>query len=280
MLKKFLCLLTFSTVLAGMAANIARADMADISFSNNQIRVQAITTYVDYTETGNGTLGTKTGILDTESGPVGGFAVAFSFMNNLLLQHDYLELNADFSNGKTKYIGSYQGGTYGSVVSQSAATFHNFSGRYGRSFSLKDRFMLTPYFELGRHQWYRGVNSGELYSHNHYGLGIMGQYSPIKKWVYSANLMYGYTFGSAITVNSSAGFNGFTGALGNSAKYRAALSADYAISKALHLNTGIEYVSFSYGMSGIFPIGGGYVAWEPDSKTNFTIFRLGLGSEF
>jgi hypothetical protein len=275
MLKKILYLIAYTMVSAG-----ACADTGDIKFSNNQIRVQAISTYVDYTETGNGTLGTKTGILDTESGPVGGFAVALSFMNNLLLKNDYLELNVDFSNGKTKYIGSYQGGTYGSVVTQSTATFHNFGGRYGTGFALKEHVMLTPYIELGKHQWYRGVNSGELYTHNYYGIGIMGQYSPIKKWVYSASFMYGSTFGSAITVNSGSTYSGFSGALGNSAKYKAGLSADYAISKEMHLNAGIEYVSFSYGMSGIYPIGGGYVAWEPDSKTNFTIFKLGLGSEF
>ena len=275
MLKKISYLLSCAILSA-----TACADTGDIKNSNNQIRVQAISTYVDYTETGNGTLGTKTGILDTESGPVGGFAVGLSFMNNLWLKNDYLELNIDFSSGKTKYIGSYQGGTYGSVVTQSAATFHNFSGRYGTGFSLKERFMLTPYIELGKHQWYRGVNSGEIYYHNHYGLGMLLQYSPIKKWVYSANLMYGTTFGSYITVNSGTTYSGFSGTLGNSAKYKAGLAADYAISKDMHLNAGIEYVSFSYGMSGIYPIGNNTVAWEPDSKTNFTIFRLGLGSEF
>ena len=43
---------------------------------------------------------------------------------------------------------------------------------------------------------------------------------------------------------------------------------------------GIDYMSFSYGMSAVYPVGGGFVSWEPDSKTNYTIFKLGVGYAF
>jgi hypothetical protein len=48
----------------------------------------------------------------------------------------------------------------------------------------------------------------------------------------------------------------------------------------LHGNIGIDYTSFSYGISSVYPVGGGYVAWEPDSKTNYTTVKVGLGFAF
>ena len=258
----------------------AFAGKADIRASNNQIRLQTISTNVEYTETGNGLLGTKTGVLDTETGPVGGYALSVTNMKDMWLGNDYFEFTYDYSTGHTKYTGSYQGGTYGSVVTTSRATLTNYTARYGRGVILHEKFMLTPYLELAGHEWYRGVNYGEIYSHYHLGIGVLAQYSPVNRLVLSAYAMLGNTFGSYITVISGPGLTGFEGSLGNSSLSRTGLSADFAFAKNLHGNAGIEFMSFNYGISGIYDVGGGYVAWEPDSKTNYSTVKLGLGYAF
>lgn len=271
--------IALSTV-ATLFSITAFAGISDIKASNNLISLRAMSTYVDYTETGNGLLGTHTGILDTETGPVAGFAVSVSRMQDLWLGNDYLEFYFDYSSGYTKYTGSYQGGTYGSVVTTSRAVLSNISARYGRGAILHEKFILTPYAELAQHEWYRGVNYGEIYSHYHFAIGLLAQYSPVRRLVLTANAMLGNTFGSYISVVSGPASNGFAGNLGNSPLYKAGLAADYAFTKNLHGNIGIEHIRFNYGISGIYPVGGGYVAWEPDSETKYTIVKLGLGFAF
>jgi hypothetical protein len=261
----------------------ALADTFDIINSNNQFGIQAISTYVDYTETGNGIFGTQTGTLDTETGAVPGFALSSSSMDDLWLGNDYFAAEYDHSRGNTDYTGALCNptcGAYGSYVGTSSAVLANFSFRYGSGVSIRDKFMLTPYAELGHHKWDRGVNYGETYTHNWFGLGALGQYSPVRKLVISANAMIGQTFGSYITVNSGPGLTGFSGSLGNSVTYRIGIAADYAFMPHFHGNIGVDYSSFSYGMSGIYPIGGGFVAWEPDSKTYYTTVKAGLGYAF
>lgn len=250
------------------------AGTADIVASNNLLQIQHRSTNVDYTETGNGLLGTRTGVLDTETGPVGGLGVSISTMRGP--GNIYFHVEYDSVNGNTTYTGAFQGGVFGSVVGTSSATLSDFSLRLGKGFALHEQFMLTPWFELGHHQWDRGVNYGETYTHFYYGAGVLGQYSPESRWVLSASALIGNTFGSYITVNSGPGLNGFAGALGGSMISRIGAAADYAFTPTVHGSIGVDYTSFSYGMSALFPVPGG-VAWEPDSKTKYTTFKIGLG---
>lgn len=264
--------------IAGLAgASITFADTSDIKASNNQFGIQRISTRVNYTETGNGLFGSKTGTIDTETGRVPGYALSISAMKDLWLGNDYFEAEYDHSSGNTTYTGSLQGGSFGSVVQTSTAALANYSGRYGKGFTLNNEIMLTPYLELGSHQWDRGVNSGETYTHHYYGIGALGQYSPVSKLVLSADALYGTTHNSYIKVN---GPYGFSGELGGSALNKLGVAADYAFTKYLHGNVGVDYMSFKYGMSSVFPVGGGLVAWEPDSKTSSTIVKVGLGYAF
>jgi hypothetical protein len=274
----------FGTVLASLAcltlSAAAFAGTSDIKASNNQIGIQVISTNVDYTETGNGIFG-ATGTLDTETGGVPGDALFISSMKNLWLGNDYFEAEYDHSSGNTNYVGGYIGPPatpYGSVVGTSSAELTNFSFRFGNGFGFRDKFMLTPYLEFGHHEWDRGVNYGEIYTHNYVGFGALGQYSPVGKLVLSANAMLGETFGSYITVNSGAGLNGFSGELGNSNLYKIGIAADYAFVQNLHGNIGVDYMSFNYGISAVYPVNGGSL--EPDSKTNYTTVKIGLGYAF
>ena len=250
----------------------AFADTSDIKASNNQIGIQIISTHVDYTENGS------TGTLDTETGAVPGYALSLSAMKDVWFGNDYFEAEYNHSSGNTNYTGSSQGGVYGSVVGISSATLINYSARYGKGFVVNDKFMLTPYAELGHHIWDRSVNYGETYTHNYYGIGALGQYSPAGRLVFSANGMLGSTFGSAIAVNSGPSLNGFSGGLGNSILFKVGASADYAFTQKFHGNVGFDYAGFKYGISAVYPVNGG--TWEPDSTTYYTTFKLGVGYAF
>lgn len=260
------------------------ASTADIKASNNQIGIHYISTNVDYKETGNGIFGTPTGTLNTETGSVPGKALSISTMWGP--ENGYFEAQYSRNNGNTNYTGALiGGGPFGSVMSTSSATITDYSLRFGKGFAVDDPstaaydvLMLTPYVELGHHIWDRGVNLGETYTHSYLGIGALGQLSPVNsKLVITLNALIGQTFGSNIVIN---GPFGFSGTLGNSTLYKAGLSFDYAFTKHFHGNFGSEYASFAYGMSGVHSIGGGFVAWEPDSTTTYTTFKVGLGYAF
>lgn len=264
----------------------AYAGITDIRAANNQIGIQAVSTNVDYTETGNGIFGTVTGTLDTEKGDVPGAAIFLSTMSG---SGQYFAAEYDHSSGQTTYTGMpITGGVFGSIVGVSSAALTNFNVRFGQGFEIGSvgarsitPFMLTPYVELGHHEWDRGVNYGEIYTHNYFAVGTLWQLSPASsRLVLSADAMLGTTFRANIVVNSGPGLNGFSGALGNSTLYKVGLAADYAFSNHFHGNAGIDYMSFGYGMSAVYPVGGGFVSWEPDSRTNYTIVKLGVGYAF
>jgi hypothetical protein len=254
---------------------------SDIKASNNQIGFQSISTSVNYTEIGNGRLGSATGTLDTETGPVPGKAYYFSKMIDALFGNDYFKVAYDQSNGYTNYIGGTLNppSPYGSVVSTSGAKLTNYSVRYGKGFANQSLSMITPYIEFGSHKWERGVNYGETYNNTYYGYGLLGQYLLTDKLVLSVDAMYGQTTQSAITVTSGPQIVGFSGTLGNSVIYKVGVSLDWAVVQRLHANAGVDYTAFNYGISATYPSGNS-VAWEPDSKTNYTTVRLGLGWGF
>ena len=255
----------------------ALADTTDIQTANNQAGVQATSTHVDYTETGNGIYGTPTGTLNTETGNVLGYALLFSTMKNWWLGNDYLEIGYSHNKGDTSYIGEAVDGStpYGSIVGQDGAVLEDYHLRYGKGFVINNNLMLTPYFEIGHHSWDRSINAGETYANRYYGFGVLGQYSPASKLVLTANALAGGTYGSNINVVDI-----FSGSLGNSGLFKIGFSADYAFTQHLHANIGADYTSFKYSISAIYPIGNGYVAWEPDSTTKYTTIELGLGYAF
>ena len=256
----------------------AFADTSDILTANNQVGIQIISTHVNYTETGNGQYGGPTGKLDTEAGRVPGFALSVSTMQDSSDGNGYWEAEYDHSKGNTNYVGGLVGPPatpYGSVVGTSSATLVDYSGRFGKGFDVGDKSMMTPYFELGRHEWDRGVNAGETYTNNYWGIGALAQYSPVGSLVISANAMLGKTYKSYIAVNGE-----FSGELGNSAMKRVGVGADFAFAKNLHMYIGADYTSFNYGISSEYPIGGGLGAWKPDSKTSYATVKAGLGYAF
>lgn len=251
----------------------ATAGMPEIKESNNQLGLQLMTLNVDYAETDDAGV-----LLDTEKGPVHGNMLTLSLMRgnaNIYFQAQYSR-----NEGRTKYVGGLIGPPptpYGSVVTTSGAIFTNYGIRLGKGFELGrssisgSAHMLTPYFELGRQEWYRGVNAGETYYHNTYGAGLLWQISSAgSRLVTSINGLIGQTSGSYIDVTGY-----FSGALGTSPLYKAGLNFDYALTKFLHGSLGIDYVSFAYGKSAVYS---GYL--EPDSTSTYLLYKAGLGIAF
>jgi len=247
--------------------------------SNNQFSAKFVLKKLSYAENGNGILGSPVGLLDTEKGYVPGWGLGLTFMGNVLLDKDYVDLEFSNSTGHTDYVGALiGGGGFGSVTGTSSARLLDLSARIGEGFSVGQNFMLTPFLELGHHKWYRGINAGETYNHSYWGGGLLAQTSIINKFVLSVNGMIGRTFSSTIDVTPIGPF-GFSGDLGNSITYRFGASVDYAITKNVHINFGVDHTRFKYGMSNLFPVPGGLI-WEPDSKSRYTVFNAGVGLAF
>lgn len=269
----------FLSLFLMVLATDAEAGLRDIYAANDLLLVQASSTRVAYREYGNGYLGTATGLLDQEAGSVPGLALAAS---GIMAKGDnlYWQVHYGNSSGQTNYTGSLQGGAYGSYVGVSSAVLVDYGARMGQAFVVRDVFMLIPYFELGGHEWERGVNYGEIYTHYYYGPGLLVAHSPADHVVVSVNALYGRTVGSHIVANSGPLMNGFSGALGNSTLSRLGFAVDYAFNAEVHGNAEIEYTRFNYRMSAAFPVGGNIVAWEPDSTTRYVVVKAGVGVAF
>ncbi len=95
----FRCWITACTGWLAFFSASALAGTSDILASNNQIGLQAMSTNVDYTETGNGMFGTPTGTLDTETGSIPGAALSVSLMRGK--QNIYFYAAYDYSNSHT-----------------------------------------------------------------------------------------------------------------------------------------------------------------------------------
>lgn len=256
-----------------LLTNATLAGMQEIKVSNNQLGIQLMTLNMDYAEKDDAGV-----LLDTEKGPISGTTLIFTSMRtraNVYFQGQY-----NRNDGKTNYVGGLIGPPptpYGSIVTTSVATITNYSIRLGKGFEAGNNYlythatMLTPYIELGRQEWYRGVNAGETYYHNAYGIGLLWQMSSSgSSLVMSVNGLAGRTFGAYIDVTGY-----FSGALGNSTLYKGGINLDYALSKVLHLNGGVDYVRYNYGKSDVYS---GYL--EPDSTTSMLIYKAGIGIAF
>ena len=300
-------MLKIITTLLLIFTTTAFAGIDAIKASNNQVGIQFISTHMDYKETyPDGTTA------DTENGSVQGFGLSLTAMKDILLGNDYLKAQFNRSTGDVDYLGSLGGGCYfvacvaiaidgysppyGSYGQKNHAKVTDFSLRYGKGFELSDNLLMTPYAELGHHEWKRDLGntcvvgslpdcaSSEKYRHYFYGMGALIQHSPNQNLVLSADGFVGQTFSSKISGSGATylytapgGFTSFSPQdLGDKSMYRLGVSADYAFTTQMHGNVGIDYVAFKYGRSAVF---NGFT-YEPDSKTNYTNVKVGVGYAF
>jgi hypothetical protein len=290
--------------LLALISSSAFADINDIKSANNQVGIQLNSSYVDYKESY-----TDGNTADTEKGWIPGFGLSLSGMKDIFLGNDYFKAQYNHMKGDLDYLGSLNGcvggcvvntyeytGAYGSYAQSNKAKISDFNFRYGKGFEINDQFLLTPYGEVGHHKWNRDLGSNcsvavlasclssEKYTHYYYGIGALVQYSPMQKWVLTADGFLGHTFSSEISgtgrpivVAGSAVFDSFSQQdLGNKSIYRIGLNADYAFTDKIHGNIGLDYIDFKYGKSDIFNT----YTYEPDSKTNYTNVKVGIGYAF
>ena len=242
--------------------------------SNNQISFDYKTVDVRYKEFFGGPL-------DSESGWLPGFGVSLSIMptcrDNSFLNNLYFNFQYSYFTGHTEYVGGplIGPGGYGSITGPDGANVTDFDVRIGKGFG-SPVFMITPFFGIGYHDWNRKVNAGEDYSNGYYGAGVLVQYSPFQRFVFSVDALIGQTFDASVLVNEIPGLNPTTTLdLGASTLYKVGLSADYAITPVIHVNAGVEWVGFDYGIS---PAANGIL--EPNSHTHDVAFRVGAGFAF
>ena len=243
-----------------------------ITQSNNQISAQFVATGFNYKETIDGLP------FDTEKGWVPGGGVSFSLMRNWFVDNLYFNARFAWEKGKTDYVGAYQGYPFGSLVSTSGATVYDYDLRFGKGFAPQPDFMATPYFGVGYHEWDRMVNAGENYSHSYAGGGLLVQWSLMSRFVLSVDGFVGGTITPQIKVATIPGeIVGSTLALGSSALYKVGLSGDYAITRCLHVNAGVEWIDFSYDKSALDPTRNYF---EPHSDTSNVTVKAGVGYAF
>ena len=243
-----------------------------ISQANNQISVQFVTTDFNYIEKMYGAP------FDTEKNWVPGVGVSLSLMRNWFADNLYFNARFAVENGKTDYVGAYQGQPFGSLVSTSGATVYDYEFRLGKGFAPQQSFMATPFIGIGYHDWDRRVNAGEDYSNAYAGGGLLLQWSFMSRLVLSIDGFIGQTIEPQVHVVTIPGeIVGSTLALGNSWVYKAGLSGDYAITRSLHMNAGVEWVKFDYGQSALDPTG---TYLEPYSNTSNVTVKAGVGYAF
>jgi hypothetical protein len=297
-------MLKIITTLLLIFTTTAFAGMDAIKASNNQIGVQFVSTNIDYIESyPDGTTA------NTEKGGIQGFGLSLTVMKDLLLGNDYLKASFNHSKGDVDYLGSLGGGCYavciayegyspiyGSYGQKNHAKVMDFTLRYGKGLELNNSLMLTPYAELGHHEWKRDLGdtcvvgitpdcaSSEKYKHYYSGLGALIQQSPNQNLVLTLDGFIGHTFSSKISGSGTTYLNTIPGVftsfspqdLGDKAMYRLGVSADYAFTTQIHANIGVDYLAFKYGRSAIF----NEYSYEPDSKTNYTNVKVGVGYAF
>jgi hypothetical protein len=274
-MNKKLLTATVCVTLSGLSA-LAHADTDSILAANNQFGLQIGGQNIHYDEKDSAGV-----LLDSEYGSQKSIGLSVSTMGDYIFGKDYFQAQYSYAWGTTRYIGQLMsGGGYGSLRLTSDAKTNDLSLRYGKGFSPSSVIMLTPYFELGSHQWDRNVGGGpplgymENYSHKYAGLGLLGQYSPTQSLVFSGTFMVGRTFDTYLNANIPPIVSSST--LGNSTIYKAGLAADYAFTKTIHGNIAVDYSAWKYGISAVNAFG----LYEPDSVTKIATFRLGIGYAF
>jgi len=249
-----------------------------ILYVNNQISLDAIGQNIDYAERDNAGV-----VKDTEKGWQPGLQLTGSAMGNLgALTNVYIMGQFSWANANTKYVGSLQGGTYGSSVLTNGAETKDFDFRLGKGFDVGPNWMFTPYFGAGYHVWDRNIvgSAGyhEQYDHGYAGGGLMIQWAPTNQWVLSGNGLVGSTLSPQMASSLTDGGSAITPAtynLGSKLMWKVGLSSDYALTPQWHLNAGVDYTHFNYGYSNVQAD-----QYEPDSRSGVWTVKAGFGYSF
>ena len=253
-----------------------------IYYANNQVSVDFLNEWLSYAERAYyaTNLTPAGGKLDSENGSLPGYNVSVSLMRNWIVDNLYMNAQVSYVSGDATFDGStcVFGGTCTPVSRTNSATIFDTDFRLGKGFGLAPNVMLTPYFGIGTNYWLRRGQYSETYTNDYAGGGLLAQYAPTDKLVLSAYGLVGGTFGSHISVGTAGPKSpAWSGPLGDSGIYKLGLSADYALTRNIHLHAGVDYVDFRYGHSAVQPVTGQV---EPNSTTSDVMLKVGVGYTF
>lgn len=265
--------------LSVVAASAAQAGNDDLDAIDNGVGVNASVNQLQYKESSGGFS------LDKENGWFPGGGVEINKLVNiggpLPLDDIYLHFDGGAASGTTHYNGALQNGT--PLQSTTNTTTLDFNGRLGKAFAISldgqhsTDMMLTPYIEVGYHRWDRELKGSagynETYDNYQTSLGVLGQFSPIDRWVVSATMSLGTTWDGNVSTNL-AGVGNFS--LGNHAIAKGSLGVDYRITDRWSVNSKATVQYFGYGKSPVNSSG----FYEPDSTTDLYGFQIGAGFAF
>ena len=251
-------------------ATPALADIQDIRNSDNEIWGAAGPSFFNYKEPS-----TAPNLPDSEHGTLPSLAAGASmlvpdsargFARNL-----YLSLDSSITFGDAHYSGAYFYFPTTPLQGTTSETIWTVDGKIGKAFPVNSAMMLIPYAELGYRYWDRSLSSTQDEDYQNFDIlaGLMVQASPINRLTLTGYGSAGSTF--AAQMNTA----GSTYDLGSDAMYKIGAKLGYALTKQLELFTTLDYDHFNYGQSGV--VAGAY---EPNSMTEDTTWRVGLGYQF
>lgn len=249
----------------------ARADVNDIYASNNSLEFRVGGHHQQYRETEDDLT------LDTENGWIPTIGGGASFLGrkrpNSVWNNVYMRLDLQFAFGNTDYDGSLQpsGTPYKNITKN---LVDDITFKVGYAFPMGPNAMITPYADFGYHYWRREMTGAygytEHYDHTSAMAGVLLQYSPASRWVYSLWMQGGTT----ISPQMRTGGEDFD--LGERATWSTQGRVSYALTKRIEAFGSAGYTDYSYGKSAVQPSG----FYEPHSRTRVVTTMAGLAYRF
>jgi hypothetical protein len=234
--------------------------------------------YLDYTETAGGaTQDTETGAMTEVRAGVGLLTPPQAAP---LLRNLYLRFEGGYVNGSTNYDGALQNLVTGAKTPYTSTTDNaiwTMSGRVGRALPLGQSAMLIPFAELGYRHWDRNLTGpygyDEVYQNWDMMAGLMLQMAFRSRWVVSANAAIGSTF------NARMDTGGTQFPLSDALAWRMGAELGYQLSPRLEIFSAVDVSKMGFGASPTEKLST-YYAYEPDSTTYETSFRVGAAYHF
>ena len=288
---------------------------------NNMLSVSYSDLGLNYGEYNDGAVSSiNNKYLDTDNGFINGFAISLSNT----YKHWYSKENFSYYSGNVTYTGYNQeyGGTvlnptmiYLPINFTESSKIYNFNWKIGYMLPITDKFVITPYGELGWHIWKRGDNTSKYAHYSNWlaMVGLLAQYAFTPKLVGDIDFGYGTTFdaqakednnasggsyycqNNEISTCNSVGVNSdtITFDLGSKAIYNLSAGLDYRFYRKFHIFADVNYERFKYGQSSTVNLAPTAVynngaleyflpesVTEPNSVTNEIIYSIGLGYSF
>lgn len=262
---------------AAVAAIPAQAGDADIQKEDNGLSLGIGTSNINYRETAANASPTSSA-LDDETGWLPTLNASYRMLRGTTgpLANLYIHLEGTASLDNTRYSGATLGGTPISATTKDE--IYSTDIQIGQAFALGPDTLVTPYIEGGYRYWDRnlsGASGVEDYQNGEVMGGIITQYSPLPRWVFSVSGAGGSTILPQMSKSSGSTGN-MSFKLGSTSIWRLRGGIGYRLTPHLELTGIVEFLTFSYGASTVNSSG----FYEPKSTTQQTTLLSGLTWQF